>query len=352
MIFGTGYYNYKEPLQVEIPGLDNFEGQVIHPQFWPEELDYEGKKVIVIGSGATAITLVPSMAEKAARVTMLQRSPTYIMTLPNRKNVLSYLLPSSFSNWMNRLIWIYTGRLFFLFCKRFPSWSRWLLMLGMRKQLPTHISDDPHFRPRYNPWDQRLCVCPDGDFFKSLQSGKADVKTGTIQTVTKSGIALNSGETIDADIIVTATGLKLQFAGGTLLSVDGQKFDMASKFVWNGMMLQDLPNAAFVFGYTNASWTLGADATAQFVCRLLKTLEERGCVAVVPRVEPHVAATLERRPLLNLNSTYITTALDELPMVADRGPWQPRDHYMKDMKFAKKGDLNSGMEFVESPIQH
>jgi cation diffusion facilitator CzcD-associated flavoprotein CzcO len=249
--------------------------------------------------------------------------------------------------WLIFHFWLYTTRLLYVFCQQFPTLSRWLITFSVRKQLPSHISHDPHFIPRYNPWDQRLCVCPDGDFFKSLQRGKADVKTDTIQAVTKNGIALNSGETLDADIIVTATGLKLQFGGGAALSVDGQKFNIASKFVWHGMMIQDLPNATFVLGYTNASWTLGADATAQFVCRLIKNLEERGCIAVTPRVEPDVAPTLQKRSLWNINSTYVAISQHELPLAADRGPWQARDHYTKDLKIALEADLNSGMEYVE-----
>jgi cation diffusion facilitator CzcD-associated flavoprotein CzcO len=351
VIFGTGYYNYKEPLKAEIPGLDNFQGQIVHPQFWPEDLQYKDKKVVIIGSGATAVTLLPNLAEQAARVTMLQRSPTYILSLPNRTSSrwLSYLMPASMYCRLQRVIWIYTSRIFFLFCQRFPNFSRWLLKLNVRKQLPNHIPYDPHFKPRYNPWDQRLCVCPDGDLFRSLRKGKADVKTDTIREVTKKGITLNSGETLDADIIITATGLRLQIAGGSTLSVDGSKIDIGDKYLWNGVMLQDLPNASFVIGYTNASWTLGADATAQFVCRLLKNLESRKLIAATPRLKEKDAATLQDRRLLNLNSTYVSVAERVLPRAADRGPWQPRDHYLKDLRFAQGGDIDTGLEFVQGP---
>ncbi|KAJ5086258.1 hypothetical protein NUU61_007565 [Penicillium alfredii] len=351
MIFGTGYYNYNEPLQAQIPGLDNFQGQTIHPQFWPKDLNYKDKKVVIIGSGATAITLLPNMADQASRVTMLQRSPTYILSLPNRTNGrwLSYILPSSAYRKLQRIIWIVTSRIFFLFCQRFPNFSRWILKLNVRRQLPSHIPYDPHFKPRYNPWDQRLCVSPDGDFFDCMRRGKADVKTDTIKTVTKKGITLNSGETLDADIIVTATGLKLQIAGGAPLSVDGKKIDIGTKYLWNGVMLQDLPNASFIIGYTNASWTLGADATAQFVCRLLKTLESRKMIAATPRMKPADAGTLQDRHLLNLTSTYVTVAERELPKAADRGPWQPRDNYLDDLKFAQKGNLDNCLELVQGP---
>ncbi|KAJ5549692.1 hypothetical protein N7535_002371 [Penicillium sp. DV-2018c] len=351
IIFGTGYYNYKEPLKAEIPGLDNFQGQIVHPQFWPEDLQYKDKKVVIIGSGATAVTLLPNLAQHAARVTMLQRSPTYILSLPNRTSSrwLSYILPNKIYTRLQRMIWIYTSRIFFLFCQRFPNFSRWILSLGVRKQLPKHIPYDPHFKPRYNPWDQRLCVCPDGDLFRSLRQGKADVRTDTIRRVTKNGIILNSGEQLDADIIITATGLRLQIAGGSMVSVDGNKIDVGEKYLWNGVMLQDLPNAAFVIGYTNASWTLGADATAQFVCRLLKKLESQKMVAAVPRLKEKDAATMQERRLLHLNSTYVAVAGRVLPKAADRGPWQPRDHYLKDIKFALGGDHDTGLEFVQGP---
>ena len=351
VIFGTGYYNYNEPLQANIPGLENFQGQIIHPQFWPEDLDYANKKVVIIGSGATAITLLPNMAEKARRVTMLQRSPTYILSLPNRSasRWLAYILPTSVYQRMQRAIWIITTRIFFLFCQRFPSFSRWILRLTVSRQLPGHIPHDPHFKPSYNPWDQRLCVSPDGDFFQCLRKGKADVRTDTIKTVTKKGIALNSGDSLDADIIVTATGLKLQIAGGSTVSVDGEKVDIGSKYLWNGVMLQDLPNAAFVIGYTNASWTLGADATAQFVTRLVKDMESRKLIAATPRLKSSQASTLKERPLLNLKSTYVTVAQRTLPLAADQAPWQPRDHYSKDIQFAMKGDIDTGLEFVQGP---
>lgn len=348
VIFGTGYYDYQNPLQTNIPGLDRFQGQTIHPQFWPEDLDYSDKRVVIIGSGATAVTLLPKMAERAARTTMLQRSPTYILSLPNRSmNPLSWVLPSSwFAKWQ-RISWILTSRLFFLFCQRFPWLARMLLRLSVSRQLPGHIPHDPHFRPRYNPWDQRLCVCPDGDFFKSLHSGRADVKTDTIESVTEGGLRLGSGDALDADIIVTATGLRLQIAGGAAISVDGRKVDIADKYLWNGVMLQDVPNASFVIGYTNASWTLGADATALSVTRLLKNLESRKVVAATPRVAD--ASRLQQRRLLNLNSTYVSVAEKSLPKAADRGPWRPRDNYMSDYVFSQYGKLDEELELVKGP---
>jgi cation diffusion facilitator CzcD-associated flavoprotein CzcO len=348
VIFGTGYYNYHEPLAADVPGLSQFQGQVIHPQFWPEDLDYTDKKVVIIGSGATAITLLPKMAEKAAKVTMLQRSPTYILSLPNRQSsLLSWILPNTVNRKLQRLRWIFTSRLFFLFCQTFPWMARLLLKLSVVRQLPKNMRYDPHFKPRYNPWDQRLCICPDGDFFKSLHTGHADVKTDTIRQVTANGIELNSGDFLDADIIVTATGLKLQIAGGTSITVDGEKQRVSDKYLWNGVMLQDLPNASFVIGYTNASWTLGADATALFVCRLLKWMERHHKLAATPRLNPVLARQMQPRRLLNLNSTYVTAAEKDLPKAADRGPWQPRENYLSDLTFAKYGRLDEGLELVD-----
>ncbi|KAJ9202175.1 hypothetical protein DTO164E3_3104 [Paecilomyces variotii] len=345
VIFSTGYYNYHQPLEAKIPGIENFKGQVIHPQFWPEGLDYSGKKVVIIGSGATAITLLPNIAEKAERVTMLQRSPTYILSVPNiSKSWLAYILPTVISRKLQRISWIITTRLFYLFCQGFPRLSRWIFRQRIRRELPKHIPLDPHFQPRYNPWDQRVCICPDGDFFKSLRSGRADVKTDTIKTMTKNRIELNSGDSVDADIIVTATGLQLLFAGGAKVSVDGKEIDAPSKYLWNGVMVQDIPNASFVIGYTNASWTLGADATALFICRLLKLMESKGASAVVPKVQP--GEKLEDRPLLNLKSTYLTSAPQKLPKAADKAPWLARDNYISDLMFAKYGKIDNSLEFL------
>lgn len=345
LVFGTGYYDYHTPLQADIPGLNNFQSQIIHPQFWPEDLDYTDKKIVIIGSGATAVTLLPKLAEKA-QVTMLQRSPTYILSVPNRTpSWLSSLLPTSWNRRLQRIRWLYVSRFFFLFCQAFPAFSRWLLGKGVTRQLPSHVPFDPHFKPRYNPWDQRLCVCPDGDFFKSLHTGRAAVKTDTIRNVTASSIELHSGDTLDADIIVTATGLRLQLAGGTSLTVDGNPVPISQKYVWHGMMMQDLPNAAFLLGYVNASWTLGADATSLFICRLLGEMRERGVKSAVPRVSALDAEAMQPRRLLSLNSTYVVKAERELPKSADRGPWKPRESYFEDIKFAKGGSLE-GLEFL------
>ncbi|OQV00906.1 hypothetical protein CLAIMM_06341 [Cladophialophora immunda] len=224
LVFGTGYYDYEQPLKTEIPGIDQFQGPVVHPQFWPEDLDYSNKKVVIIGSGATAITLVPSMAKTAAKVTMLQRSPSYIVSMPNRsKSIFHSILPGRMVSLLTRFQLIVKTRLFYLFCRNFPNMTKRMLLRGVHRQIPETVAVDPHFSPRYNPWDQRLCLCPDGDFFKSLSSGKAEVKTDLIDAVQGDGIRLKSGETLPADIVVTATGLKLRLGGGIRVAVDAPR---------------------------------------------------------------------------------------------------------------------------------
>lgn len=345
VIFGTGYYDYNTPLPANIPGLDTFKGQIIHPQFWPEDLDCTGKKIIIIGSGATAVTLLPKLADEAKRVTMLQRSPTYIVELPNRtsRSWVDYLLPRAAALRFKRLSWILYSRITFLLITAFPAIAKWALRRRTSRALPKHVSIDPHFTPRYNPWEQRLCVCPDGDFYKALHTGRADVATGVIKTVTATGIELVSGQFLDADIIVTATGLRLRLAGGATIDVDGTPIRPHDKFIWRGSMLQDVPNASFVIGYTNASWTLGAEATATTVVRLLKAMRDKNCTSVVPRVSDPDA--LVETNFLNLNSTYITKAQDVLPKAATVGPWAPRSHYLSDYWAAKYGNLD-GLEWV------
>lgn len=348
VIFSTGYYDYNEPLQTSIPGIESFKGKVIHPQFWPEDYDYSNKKMIIIGSGATAVTLLPAIAEKAARVTMLQRSPSYVMALPREDQAGNYLrrfLPTWLAFKITRWKFLILPFLFFQFCRAFPNAARKVLRKRTLQSLPKTIPHDPNFNPRYNPWEQRLCVCPDGDFFKALAKGNADIVTDHIKTVTEHGITTENGTQLDADIIVTATGLKVQLAGGSRLSVDGKAFDVGEKFMWRGMMLQDLPNAAFVIGYTNASWTLGADTTAVHLCRLLKHMDSRGQSSATPRVAK--GQTFGVNPVLNLNSTYLEKGKGQLPKAGDAGPWRPRTNYITEFWIASHGNLTTGMEFTD-----
>jgi cation diffusion facilitator CzcD-associated flavoprotein CzcO len=255
LILGTGYYDYENPLEANIPGLERFKGQVVHPQSWREDLQYEGKRMVIIGSGATAVTLLPNVAKKAEHVVMLQRSPSYVFSLPSKDKLgglLRWLLPTSLADRIQRIRWICLGYFLFYFCRTFPNAAKRFMKRETIRQLPKDIPWDPHFKPAYNPWEQRLCLCPDGDFYKALRSGKASIATGKIKTVTETGIELEDGSFIGTDIIVTATGLRILLAGGTQFSVDGEKLVVPDKFLWKGVMLQDLPNASFVVGYTNA----------------------------------------------------------------------------------------------------
>jgi cation diffusion facilitator CzcD-associated flavoprotein CzcO len=344
LIMGTGYYDYEEPLSTTIPGIKDFKGTVVHPQFWPEDLDYANKKIVVIGSGATAVTLLPSLAKKASQVTMLQRSPSYFLSLPNPKGSWTERwLPQWLSCKLNRAKFLLMPYLFFQFCRVFPNAARRLLRSATISQIPETVPYSPHFEPTYNPWEQRLCICPDGDFFKCLHKGNADIATGHIKTITEKGILLESGNTLDTDIIVTATGLKIRLAGGARVSIDGQRINIADKFLWKAVMLQDVPNCAFVIGYTNASWTLGADTTALLVCRLLQYMRSHGFVSAVPKLDH--PETVKSVPVLNLKSTYIMKAAGTLPKSGDSGPWRPRANYFTDHFNAKFGDISTGLQF-------
>lgn len=348
LVFGAGYYDYHTPLAAIIPGIENFQGQTIHPQFWPKDADCTDKKVIVIGSGATAVTLVPELAQKAASTTMLQRSPTYIVSMQNRSAARpwwTWMLPNSVFHRLKRLLWIVRGRLLFRWCTKNPDKAKAVFRELVTKQLPASIPYDPHFRPSYSPWQQRLCVCPNGDFFQALRDGKAGVETGTIDAVVADGIVLTSGKKLDADIIVTATGLKLQFAGGVQFLVDGEKIDVGSRYWWNGVMVQDIPNAAFMMGFPNASWTLGADATAHFVCRFLKFLERKRYSAAAPSLED--SSALDPMPSIALTSTYVKLGAGNLPKASSTAPWTGRTSYFEDMFWAKYGSLTRGLKIIE-----
>lgn len=347
----TGYYDYKNPLETVIPGIENFKGKVVHPQFWPEDLDYTNKNVVIIGSGATAVTVLPVMAEKAKHVTMLQRSPSYIISAP-REDALEravrrwFSWAPSFQDSVFRIKWILAPMLLTTYSKYFPERAKKMMYDLTRKQLPANIPLDPHFTPSYYPWEQRLCACPDGDFYKSLRSGKSSVATGHIETVTDNTIQLKSGQELHPDIIVTATGLKLKFAGGMKVTVNGKPFDIPEKFTWKGVMLEDLPNAAFVVGYVDASWTLGADATAQMMTRIMKRMKKEGVVEVIPRRSEKEKKTMKELSILRLNSTYVKKGKSELPKSGDSGQWMPRSYYIKDIMMAWFGDIKTNMEWV------
>ncbi|SCL32528.1 Predicted flavoprotein CzcO associated with the cation diffusion facilitator CzcD [Micromonospora rhizosphaerae] len=341
----SGYYRYDEGYIPPLPGVGRYAGRLVHPQHWPEDLDYTGKRVVVIGSGATAVTLVPAMAERAEHVTMLQRSPTYVISLPSRDvlaDALRRWLPATAAypvvRWKNVLLGVATYQL----SRRAPGLARKLLRRGAQGRLPVGYDIDRHFSPRYNPWDQRLCVVPDGDLFESVKAGRASVVTDTIDTFTEQGIRLASGEELPADIIVTATGLNLLGLGGMTLAVDGADVDLAQTVAYKGMMLSGVPNFAMTIGYTNASWTLKADLVATYVCRLLRHLDATGQQIVTP-----VAPTSgELEPIINLRSGYVLRSVDQLPKQGPTAPWRLHQNYPRDVLLMRHGRLtDAGVRF-------
>ncbi|PVH76665.1 FAD/NAD(P)-binding domain-containing protein [Cadophora sp. DSE1049] len=345
VLYGSGYYDYEVPLKTIIPGLERFKGAVIHPQFWPEDLDYTNKRVIIIGSGATAVTLLPVLSEKAASVTMLQRSPTYILSAlaRDRGSWIRNLLPSFIAHRLVRWKFMWLMFFYFQFCRAFPALATRQIKAATEKELPDHIRQDPNFKPAYNPWEQRLCVCPDGDFYRALREKNGDVVTDTVDSVVETGIRTTGGKHLVADIIITATGLKMRIAGGAQISVDGTVLRLSDKFIWKGTMVQDIPNTAFLLGYTNASWTLGAEASIQLMCRVMRAMIKQGALAICPRVQP--GAELNPRSMMNLSSTYIKAGGSVLPKAGDRGPWLAKSNYFRDVWNAKFGDVKDGLEY-------
>jgi cation diffusion facilitator CzcD-associated flavoprotein CzcO len=331
----AGYYNYNQPHEPELPQLDNFKGTVVHPQFWPKDLDYENKKVVVIGSGATAVTLVPSMADKAASVTMLQRSPTYIISRPSEDwfaNGMRALLPHKLAYAITRFRntrfqeWIYKRT------RRNPARIKKILLDAVRKELGPDFDVDKHFTPKYNPWDQRLCLVPDSDLFAALKNGSADVVTDHIETFTDSGIQLKSGDQLDADIIVTATGLQLVLMGGAAISIDGEAVDFSKLWTYKGLMNSSIPNMVATFGYINASWTLRADLTAEWVCRLLNHMRETNTSMVVPKVSAELHNMPQRDWVADFPAGYMTRVMHLFPKQGDREPWINTQDFRRDRK--------------------
>jgi monooxygenase len=308
----SGYYRYSAGYTPEFAGVSQFKGRLIHPQLWPEDLDYTGKRIIVIGSGATAVTLVPAMADKAAHVTMLQRSPTYIVSLPAADAVANWLrkhLPLNLAYRLTRLKNMVLQLIYFNAARAFPEQTRKRLLNLIQEQLGPEY-DLAHFTPRYNPWDERLCVVPDNDLFEAIKTGKVSIATDHIDTFTEAGLRLRSGREIEADIIITATGLELQFAGGAEVMVDERPIDIGKAVLYKGIMFSGVPNMAFVFGYTNASWTLRADLLAEYFCRMVNFMDARDYVEARPK-EPDPAMPV--KPLGNLKSGYFKRAGELLP---------------------------------------
>ncbi|HEX8977088.1 MAG TPA: NAD(P)/FAD-dependent oxidoreductase [Solirubrobacteraceae bacterium] len=339
----SGYYRYDQGYVPDFPGREEFAGQIVHPQHWPEDLDHAGQRVVVIGSGATAITLVPAMADTAAHVTMLQRSPSYVVSLPAEDRIAGALrrrLPAMLAYQAVRAKNVALMTLSYQLSRRYPKAARAVIRKGLARQLPAEFDIDKHFRPHYDPWDQRLCVCPDGDLFQALRSGKASVVTDRIDRFTERGIRLQSGQELEADVIVTATGLRLLALGGARLTVDGAEVDLHQHLTYKGLMLDGVPNLALCIGYTNASWTLKCDLTCEYVCRLLNHMSAEGYAQAMPALD---RGRVTARPLLNLDSGYIRRSLAEFPQQGSESPWRLRQNYALDAVALRMGKLEDGV---------
>jgi monooxygenase len=341
----AGYYSYEHGHQPDFAGLADFAGRFVHPQSWPGDLDVSGKRVVVIGSGATAVTLVPAMTGTAGHVTMLQRSPTYITVLPARDAVADVLrrrLPAGGAHRLIRAKNVLLSQAFYQLSRRRPERVKALLRRTAVRLLGDPGYVDRHFSPAYQPWDQRLCVAPSGDLFEAIRSGGASVVTGHIDRFVPEGIRLASGETLEADVVVSATGLSLLPVGGVALSVDGTPVDLGGTMAYRGLMLSGVPNFAYCIGYTNASWTLRADLSTRYVCRLLGYLDRHGYASAAPTASP----AGRRRPLLDLTSGYVRRSLDRFPAQGDRDPWTVRQNYLLDALTTPRADLRRDMVFT------
>ncbi|HEY0735660.1 MAG TPA: NAD(P)/FAD-dependent oxidoreductase [Herpetosiphonaceae bacterium] len=345
----SGYYDYSKGYTPDWPGVERFTGRVVHPQQWPQDLDYAGKHVVVIGSGATAVTLVPAMAEQAAHVTMLQRSPTYIVARPSEDAIANWLrrrLPRRIAYGLTRWKNVLLGMLFYSIARKRPESIKQTILKGVRQHLGPDYDVDTHFSPRYNPWDQRLCLVPDADLFSAIKSGKAAVVTNHIDSFTERGIRLRSGQELPADVIVTATGLNMRLMSGVQLVVDGAPVALSSTMSYKGMMYSDIPNLASAFGYTNASWTLKCELTSRYVCRLLNYMDRHGYTQCTPRRQD---PSIREEPVLSFTSGYVQRALDTLPRQGSKKPWKLYQNYALDLLSLRLGAVDDGtMEFARN----
>src|ERR1700737_1229268 len=347
----SGYYNYDEGYSPEFEGAQDFQGTIIHPQHWPEDLDYAGKKVVVIGSGATAVTLIPALVNSGAgHVTMLQRSPTYIGSLPLIDPVAERAnrwLPARAAHVVNRWKAIAFSTAQYQLARKFPAYMRKTLLTMGKRRLPEGYDVEKHFGPSYNVWDQRLCLAPNGDLFKTIRHDQADVVTDTIDRFTKTGIKLSSGDELKADIIITATGLNMQLLGGLKPSRNGEPFDLTSLMTYKGLMFSGVPNFAITFGYTNASWTLKADLVSEFVCRLLNYMDANGFDTVEPQ---HPGDAVDELPFMDFNPGYFQRSMHLLPKSGSRAPWRLKQNYFFDMRMIRRGRVDDeALHFAKQP---
>ncbi len=345
-----GYYNYDKGYTPDWAGMDSFQGKLVHPQHWPDDLDYSGKRVVVIGSGATAVTLVPEMAKDAAHVVMLQRSPTYVVSRPAEDAAANWLRSKfkpmtayRITRWKNVLL----GMLFYRMARKNPEKTKQRIIGMVREHLGPDYDVDTHFTPRYNPWDQRLCLVPDNDLFDAIKAGSASVVTDQIETFTPTGLKLKSGATLDADIIVTATGLNLQVLNGVTFTVDGQPVDPSRTLNYKGMMYSDVPNMASSFGYTNASWTLKCDLTCEYVTRLLNHMDSTGMRQCTPR---NTDPTIGEEPWLDFSSGYVQRSIDKFPKQGSRTPWKLHQNYARDLMALRYGKVDDGVMEFSNPV--
>ncbi|MCV7260522.1 flavin-containing monooxygenase [Mycobacterium shimoidei] len=330
VFFGSGYYNYDEGYTPEFPGIEEFAGTVVHPQHWPEDLDYADKKIVVIGSGATAVSLIPSLAEKASKVTMLQRSPTYMFSASRYSwfaDVLRKVLPGKVSHQIIRMRNALLEGVVWFLSRKFPNFMKWLIRRIAISNLPEGYDVDIHFKPRYNPWDQRLCLIPDADLYVAISEGRADVVTDHIDHFDETGIVLKSGAHLDADIIVTATGLQLQALGGATISLDGTEIKPQDRFVYKAHMLEDVPNLFWCVGYTNASWTLRADMTARATAKLMAHMRSHGYTHAYPHRD---GEPMPEKPSWDIRAGYVLRSLHALPKSGTKRPWNVRQNYFVD----------------------
>jgi monooxygenase len=349
LVICSGYYRYDEGYTPHFEGRERFAGRIVHPQHWTDDIEYAGKRVVVIGSGATAVTLVPALAERAEHVTMLQRSPTYIISVPGDDRIagaLRRVLPDRLAypaiRWKNVLLQLLVYKL----SRRRPGFVKERLRRAAEEALPAGYDVDTHFKPRYEPWDQRLCLIPDGDLFEAISAGRASIVTDRIDTFNERGIKLQSGEELEADLIVTATGLNLLFLGGMRVAVDGREPDLSKAMAYKGTMLSGVPNFAYTLGYTNASWTLKADLASEYVCRLLNHMDAHGYSQCVPQLsDPEVT----EEPLLDLTAGYVLRSLDQLPKQGSKQPWRLRQNYALDLRTLRYGAIDDGTMRFSSP---